>query len=115
MDVFYTTFVLLVFFHFLADFPLQGDFMAKAKNPQLSSKEVWPVVLTGHCMIHAGFVLLVTNSLALAFLQFASHFTIDYAKCVGWLGGRWSFLVDQLLHVAVLLFIAISYFIHHQV
>lgn len=112
MEIFISTFFLLLFAHFLGDFSLQNDFVAKTKNPTLAPIEVWPIVLFAHAMVHAGLVYLVVHSILLSMVQLFTHITIDYAKCTGHLGGKHSFFVDQLLHIAVLLFIAIIYCIY---
>jgi sulfite exporter TauE/SafE len=80
--------------HALADYPLQGDWMARAKNPTLEP-DIWPGVMTSHCLIHAGAVLLATGSAGLAIAEYVSHFAIDYLKCKG----RISYNVDQSAHV----------------
>lgn len=90
------TLALLLFAHALADYPLQGDFMARAKNPALPLPGVpWETALTMHAAIHAGFVGLITGSLLLALFELVVHWLIDYAKCRGVL----SFREDQVLHV----------------
>ncbi len=105
-----TTFFTLLFCHFLADFPLQGDFMAKAKNPLANPFSIWFFALFGHCIIHAGFIFLLTKRMELAGIQFITHFVVDYSKCVGAFGlDARSFAVDQLLHIAMLFLIALMY------
>ena len=48
----------LVVAHFLCDFPLQGDFLAKAKNPEAPLPGVpWQWAMLAHAAIHAGAVL----------------------------------------------------------
>ena len=96
MDVFVTTFLALVFFHALADFPLQGDFLAKAKNPLTPLPGIpWAWAMTMHTTIHAGAVLLVTGSYLLAGVELVMHWIIDDNKCRGHFG----FGIDQGLHV----------------
>lgn len=85
--------------HALADYPLQGDWLSKAKNPMLSlvpGESIWPGALLCHAAIQAGAVKLATESWVLAALEFIAHAAIDYAKCVGCFGYNF----DQLLHVA---------------
>ena len=49
--------------HALCDYPLQGDYLAKGKDPWGPfPRGVWIHCLTAHAMIHAGSVLLVTGS-----------------------------------------------------
>ncbi|MBY0298993.1 MAG: DUF3307 domain-containing protein [Methylobacterium sp.] len=85
--------------HALADYPLQGDWLSKAKNPALGlipGEAIWPGALACHAAIHAGAVRLATGSWILAGCEFVAHGLIDYAKCTG----RLSYNQDQLLHVA---------------
>lgn len=90
-------FFALIVGHALADYPLQGDFMAKAKNPTAPIPGVpWWIVMAAHCMIHAGWVAMVTGSVWLGMAEFVAHFLIDSCKCYG----KYGFAEDQLLHVA---------------
>jgi hypothetical protein len=83
--------------HALADYPLQGDFIAQAKNRHTAPGALfWRWVLPTHGLIHGGFVALVTGSVLLGVAEAVAHSAIDYAKCEGWL----SFDADQLLHLA---------------
>jgi len=89
-------FALLVV-HLLCDFPLQGDFLSKAKNHKMPIAGVpWSTALSSHAAIHAGGVWLITGSLTLGLIEFVAHTLIDYAKC----DGRLSFNMDQALHLA---------------
>lgn len=91
-----TTLALLLVAHALADYPLQGDFMARAKNPTAPLPGVpWPWIMSAHAAIHAGFVGLITGSLLLGVLEFIAHWWIDYEKC----RGRLTFGQDQSLHL----------------
>lgn len=92
--------------HAFADFPLQGDFLSHGKNrhnppPQLadgkkSPKSLWVYLMSAHCLIHAGFVWVITGSVVLAFAEFVLHWIIDAVKCEG----TTSFATDQWLHIA---------------
>lgn len=94
----------LLIMHALCDFPLQGEFIAKAKNrhADLSSlfgkipipRDLWWHALTAHSLIHAGGVWLVTGSVALAAIELVVHWIIDFAKCES----RMGFTTDQVLH-----------------
>lgn len=87
---------LLLAGHALCDYPLQGDFLAKGKNQVTPLPGVpWYQCLTAHALIHAGAVLLITNSLPLALAELVCHWWIDYAKSAGLL----TFNADQALHV----------------
>jgi hypothetical protein len=92
--------------HAFADFPLQPPFMARGKNrnvqtdydPALhgSSKAViWPFFLTGHALIHAGFVGVITGSTGWALFELIAHWIIDFAKTNNWT----TMYVDQALHM----------------
>jgi hypothetical protein len=103
---------LLFWGHVLADYPLQGDFLAKGKDPNGPLKEFfpWTHALSAHAMIHAGFVFLFTGSLRCALLEWFSHALIDYAKCAKWI----DLDMDQFLHylmkvVYVLLIFTLSF------
>ena len=113
---FFHLLMLLVFAHFLADYPLQGDFLAKAKHRVIAYDETgsgvptlkpvgfkdavpgvpWWQAMTAHAGIHAGFVLFLTSCWPLAALEFAIHWATDHAKCTGLIG----FNTDQLIHFA---------------
>jgi hypothetical protein len=94
---FLLVFCILLFFHFLADYPLQGPFIAQAKNHNTPVPHVpWYHILFAHAFIHAGFVFLVTGS-AIAFVgELIAHFVIDNRKCAGEL----TFQQDQYAHFA---------------
>lgn len=81
--------------HALADYPLQGEFLAEGKNRHtvIGSRQ-WPHLLTAHSMIHAGFVGILTGSTWLALAEFCIHWMTDFAKC----DKRISFNVDQAIH-----------------
>jgi hypothetical protein len=87
----------LIVGHALCDYPLQGDFLARAKNHTAPIPGVpWYQALAAHALIQAGMVAFLTHSLALGATEFAAHVAIDYAKC----SGRLSYNQDQALHVA---------------
>lgn len=80
-----TVLALLLLGHALADYPLQGDFLARAKNHAVPIPGVpWVHGLLWHSVIHGGAVGLVTGSLLLGSLETAAHMLIDYGKCGGW-------------------------------
>lgn len=90
--------VLLLLGHLLADYALQGDFMAKAKNHRAPIPGVpWFTVLLSHAAIHALFVTIVTANIVLAVLEFVGHALTDWAKC----DGRISYNVDQTVHIGM--------------
>lgn len=92
-----TTLALLLAGHAAADYPLQGDFLAKAKNRANPIPGVpWYHGLLPHAAIHGGFVGVITGSLTLGVAEFIAHCVIDDSKCMG----RISYNQDQALHVA---------------
>jgi hypothetical protein len=89
-------FALMVAGHALADYPLQGDFLAKAKNHAAPIPGVpFYQALGAHSAIHAGFVGVITGSIWLALAEFTIHTATDYAKC----DGRISYNTDQAIHI----------------
>jgi len=89
-------FALLVVGHVLADYPLQGEFLAKSKNRFLPVPGTpWYQAMAAHAIIHGGAVFLATGSLLLGVLETVAHAIIDDAKCAG----RISYNVDQALHI----------------
>ncbi len=96
MIEFVTVFGILVFAHFLADYPLQGDFLANAKNHVTPIPHVsWKHALFAHSFIHAGFVYLITGNPLLFAGELVSHAIIDYRKT----SGELTFEEDQYLHI----------------
>jgi hypothetical protein len=92
--------------HFVADYPLQSDFMAKGKNPWTpldlarvpagqTPQAHWPWVLSAHAAVHAAAVTLATGRWELGLAEFAAHWLIDLAKCAGLTGIH----TDQCLHL----------------
>lgn len=86
----------LIVGHALADYPLQGDFLARGKNHKQPIPGVpWQICLVSHALIQGGAVALVTGSVLLGVAETIVHILIDYGKCDGWYG----FGVDQVLHL----------------
>lgn len=84
--------------HALCDYPLQGDFMAKFKNPREPFPEIiWPWLLGCHCLIHAAAVYWVTGLWWCAYIEFVHHAVCDFCKSMGWI----TFNQDQIQHVAI--------------
>lgn len=91
--------------HALADFPLQGTFLAvgKDRHADLSAvtggrqwpPHVWIYCLTIHCLIQASAVWIVTGSVTLSLVEFVLHWFIDLAKNEKLTG----FYTDQVLHI----------------
>lgn len=92
-----TVFLLMLAWHALADYPLQGDFLAKAKNRTTPIPGVpWYQALGAHAAIHGAGVGVVTGSVWLGLAEFVLHALIDDTKCKGRIG----FNTDQGLHFA---------------
>jgi Protein of unknown function (DUF3307) len=82
--------------HFLCDFPLQGDFLARGKNHTAPLSGVpWFWCLLAHSAIHAGWVFLITGSGVLSLLELCVHALLDYNKSAG----HFDFGTDQTLHL----------------
>lgn len=97
----------LIVGHFLADYPLQGDFLATAKNRNTElGKIFWRHALTAHAMIHAGFVAIITGSIFLGLAEALIHGYTDFLKCEG----RISLNQDQAVHIGCkVLWVIVAY------
>lgn len=83
--------------HALADYPLQGDYLAREKQRrQAASSRDWLIALTAHALIHAGGVWIVSGSVLLGSAELVIHWLIDLGKGEG----RYGYVVDQLLHLS---------------
>lgn len=91
--------------HFVCDYPLQGDFLARGKGSFAEPLYgvPWWHCMTAHSMIHAGGVALVvglitgnwTWAVVMGAAEAALHFVIDVMKCRKITGIN----TDQALHV----------------
>lgn len=92
--------------HFVADYPLQSEFIAWGKNrhrspdplsipPGQTPQTIWPWVLTSHAFTHAVVVALITQSVVLGVAELVCHWLIDFGKCENWYGIH----TDQSLHL----------------
>lgn len=87
---------LLIFGHFLADYPLQGDFLARGKNRSNPIPEVpFYQCLIAHAIIHGGVVAIITGVWWIGILEAICHGLIDDAKCTK----KINFNTDQALHI----------------
>ena len=92
----YAMLYLLFLSHFVADYPLQSEFMAKHKSPLNSLPAApWGYVMASHAAVHALGVYLVTGSVVLSAAELVLHAQIDTGKCIGVFGIH----VDQGLHL----------------
>lgn len=85
---FLTLLFMLLAVHAVADFPLQGDYMAREKANS-------NYILFMHALIHAAGVFLILSSLYFALAELILHALIDKAKTTG----RINFMTDQALHI----------------
>ena len=95
--------------HALADYPLQGKFLAIRKNRHIKSVDytgdtpssLWVYCLSAHSLVHSGVIWLIMegfhlpNAPLFAFIEFVLHWIIDFAKCERWT----NFHADQALHM----------------
>jgi hypothetical protein len=83
--------------HAIADYPLQGDFLAKAKNRRAPLPGVpWYQALSAHAAIHGAAVGAITGSAALGVAEAVVHAVTDDMKC----NGRLTYNQDQAIHIA---------------
>lgn len=96
------TFLTLLFAHLLADYPLQGDFLAKMKGQRILLMLTHCAIWTG-CIVAAGhFCGLPVNYGAIS-VAFIVHYLVDEFKAHGGYGKAdplgWPLWCDQLIHV----------------
>lgn len=85
----------LLFAHSLADYPLQGDFLAQGKNRNTAlGKIYWPYALSSHAIIHGGFVFMITHNIFIGFAEVFIHAITDWLKCEN----KITMLTDQIIH-----------------
>jgi hypothetical protein len=83
--------------HALADYPLQGDYLARMKcRSQAGNVSEWIIALTAHSLVQAGGVWLVSGSAVLGVTELCLHWLIDLGKGEG----KFSYVTDQCLHLA---------------
>jgi hypothetical protein len=83
--------------HALADFPLQGDYLARMKvRDQAGTASEWIISLTAHSLVQAGGVWIVSGSALLGVTELCLHWLIDLGKGEG----KFGYLADQVLHLA---------------
>jgi hypothetical protein len=88
--------VALIGGHFIADYPLQGDFLARAKNQTAPVPGFpWWQALGAHAAIHGTFVALITGVWWLWTAETLVHFITDDLKCRGKIGIN----TDQAIHL----------------
>lgn len=97
--------------HAVCDYPLQGDFLARAKNRTAPIPGVpWWQALGAHALIHAGAVGWITGFWWLGVAEFVAHAITDDAKC----RGRLTFNEDQGIHAGCkLAWVAVALSVQH--
>lgn len=89
-------FTALLFFHFLLDYPLQGDFLSKAKNRYNPIPHVpWYQAMFAHTAMHGVVVAFLTGIPVLGMFEMAIHWWTDDQKCRGEL----TYNQDQAIHI----------------
>ncbi len=88
-------FAMLAMGHFLGDFGLQSDRMAREKCAGGGHTLPWPWWLTAHAGIHGFLVAVVTGLPLLGLAEWVAHALIDHLKCRGLFGLG----ADQGLHL----------------
>lgn len=91
MEHFLTLALLLLAGHWIADYPLQGDFLATAKQ----KGPLRAYHLVAHAGIHGGVVAYITGNIWLGLAEWILHTVIDELK----VRGKTSFSQDQALHL----------------
>lgn len=86
-----TLLMLLLGAHWVCDYPLQSDFLARAK----AEGPLRVYHLLTHSGIHGWAVMMVTGSFILAMVEWALHTIIDELK----IRNRTTFAFDQALHI----------------
>lgn len=87
--------ILLVSGHALGDLSWQTDQMASAKYSKVSHFPWWLAIFY-HSSIHAGIVLVITQSVPCAIAEWVIHFSTDSLRVNAIISGR----VDQSIHIA---------------
>ena len=95
--------------HAVADYPLQGQYLARTKDPKGRNESLgegkndWILSLNAHCLIHGGMVWLITGVVWYGLVEWLLHLIVDYLK----IRELTSLAGDQLLHFACKLVYAV--------
>lgn len=108
------TFLILMFAHLLADYPLQGDFLAKMKGKNVIVLVSHAGIWTG-CIAVAGYLVGLDVGYLDVALLFSVHCVADYLKAANklWYKNmdalKGGLLSDQMIHVGqIVLFITMN-------
>lgn len=86
---------MLIAGHAVADYAMQSDFIAQAKNHKTElGKLFWVHVLPAHAIIHGLAVMVATGIVWLAIAETIIHGVTDYAKSAG----KITLNQDQFIH-----------------
>jgi len=97
-------FLMLVAGHYLADYALQSDFMAKNKADALKTAMGFHT-LTAHAAIQGLVAGLLSQNFTIGIVVAITHWIIDYGKAAkNWYGIN----IDQFLHIFVI-FLAVIF------
>lgn len=95
---------ILLFLHFLADFSLQSEAMAKGKNRHFKPEYVpegqkykitWFYWLIAHAFIQGGLIFIFFPIVWIALIEVVFHFLLDFFKCDNITNPH----IDQGLHI----------------
>jgi ABC-type Mn2+/Zn2+ transport system permease subunit len=95
----------MVIGHFVADYPLQTEFISEYKNPRKQGRVPWYYVMLSHALVHGAFVSVATGlalghihilfPVILGIFETIIHFCLDVLKCINCT----SIHTDQLVHI----------------
>ena len=105
----------LFFAHILSDFILQCDKMCEGRQSKTKQKYVYLLL---HSSIHALTAYLFVadwENWIIPLVIFMSHMLIDYIKVAYMKKNATSFIIDQLIHIAVIVALWLSLFDHDGV
>ena len=101
-------FLILIFAHLLADYPLQGDFLATMKGKNAIALVTHAGIWTG-CIATAGYLIGYNVDIVDVVLLFSVHTVADQLKAANklWYRGtdnlKGGLLLDQMIHVIQIL------------
>lgn len=87
----------LMGFHYLGDYVLQTDYIAKGKNTD-------DYLLFVHCVLYTLPFVFVFDEWYYLLIIFVTHIIVDKLKCKG----RINIVIDQILHISILIVIFLS-------
>lgn len=95
----------IIFAHFLADFPLQGEYLAREKCSSY-------LILAAHCMIYTGVLAAALVALKVLVpwkvcLLFVTHVSMDQMKCRFFKSSGWGLWVDQAYHILIAILVVL--------